>query len=95
MPLRRLRRSPSRCALAEGVDADAGEVQGAFAHHCRRACGKVECGVWVTVRDGKVVKVEGDESAAKPRALLLEVAVIDAGAISSRPPSFPGEAHEP
>ncbi len=34
---------------------------------CCRACGKMECGVWVTVRDGKVVKVEGDESAFHSR----------------------------
>lgn len=30
---------------------------------CCRACGKMECGVWVTVQDGRVVRVEGDESA--------------------------------
>ena len=41
-------------ALAEGVDADAGEVK--RVRSCCRACGKVECGVWVTVRDGKVVR---------------------------------------
>ncbi len=52
-------------ALAEGVDADAGEVK--RVRSCCRACGKVECGVWVTVRDGKVVKVEGDESAPQSR----------------------------
>ena len=28
-----------------------------------RGCGKMECGVWVTVQDGRVVKTEGDESA--------------------------------
>ena len=28
-----------------------------------RGCGKMECGVWVTVQDGRAVKVEGDESA--------------------------------
>ena len=30
---------------------------------CCRACGKMECGVWVTVENGRAVKVEGDESA--------------------------------
>lgn len=30
---------------------------------CCRACGKMECGVIVTIQDGKVVRVEGDESA--------------------------------
>jgi anaerobic selenocysteine-containing dehydrogenase len=29
---------------------------------CCRGCGKVECGVWVYVRDGKVIRTEGDES---------------------------------
>lgn len=28
-----------------------------------RGCGKMECGVWVTVQDGRAIKVEGDESA--------------------------------
>ena len=30
---------------------------------CCRGCGKMECGVWVTVKDGKAIKVEGDTSA--------------------------------
>ena len=29
---------------------------------CCRGCGKMECGVWVTVEDGRAVKVEGDTS---------------------------------
>lgn len=29
---------------------------------CCRGCGKMECGVWVTVQDGRAVKVEGDQS---------------------------------
>ena len=52
-------------ALADGVDEAAGEVK--RVRSCCRACGKVECGVWVTVEDGKVVKVEGDESNAHSR----------------------------
>ena len=32
-----------------------------------RGCGKMECGVWVTVKDGRVVKVEGDESCPSNR----------------------------
>jgi anaerobic selenocysteine-containing dehydrogenase len=28
-----------------------------------RACGKMECGVWVTVQNGRIVRIEGDESA--------------------------------
>ena len=52
-------------ALAEGVDSTAGEVK--RIRSCCRACGKVECGVWVTVQDNKVIKVEGDESNAHSR----------------------------
>ncbi|MBR2789747.1 MAG: molybdopterin-dependent oxidoreductase [Eggerthellaceae bacterium] len=29
---------------------------------CCRACGKMECGVFVTVKNGRAIKVEGDES---------------------------------
>lgn len=55
--------APAGVALAETeVDAKTtGEVK-----HIRsacRGCGKMECGVWVTVQDGRVVKSEGDESA--------------------------------
>lgn len=52
-------------ALAEGSDASAGEIK--RIRSCCRACGKVECGVWVTVQDNKVIKVEGDESNAHSR----------------------------
>ena len=34
---------------------------------CCRGCGKMECGVWVTVENGRAIKVEGDESAAQSR----------------------------
>lgn len=30
---------------------------------CCRGCGKMECGVWVTVKDGRAIKIEGDTSA--------------------------------
>lgn len=52
-------------ALAEGADPTAGEVK--RIRSCCRACGKVECGTWVTVQDNKVIKVEGDESNAHSR----------------------------
>ena len=52
-------------ALAEGVDESAGEVK--RIRSCCRACGTCECGVWVTVQDNKVIKVEGDESNAHSR----------------------------
>lgn len=32
-----------------------------------RACGKMECGIWVSVRNGRVIKVEGDNSAYTSR----------------------------
>jgi anaerobic selenocysteine-containing dehydrogenase len=34
---------------------------------CCRGCGKMECGVWVTVQNGRAIKVEGDESAFQSR----------------------------
>ena len=52
-------------ALAEDANATAGELK--HVRTCCRACGKVECGVWVTVQDGKAIKVEGDESAPQSR----------------------------
>ena len=53
-------------ALAEGADAgQASDVQ--HIRSCCRACGKNECGVWVTVTDGIVTKVEGDEQSAHSR----------------------------
>ena len=54
-------------ALAEGEDASAGEVK--RIRSCCRACGKVECGVWVTVQDNKVIKVEGDDEEAAAAAV--------------------------
>lgn len=32
-----------------------------------RACGKMECGIWVTVKRGRVIKIEGDNSACTSR----------------------------
>ena len=51
-------------ALAEESESSsetAGEVK--RIRSCCRGCGKMECGVWVTVQDGRVIKSEGDESA--------------------------------
>ena len=49
-------------ALAESdTPADAVEVK-RIRTACR-GCGKMECGVWVTVENGRAVKIEGDESA--------------------------------
>lgn len=48
-------------ALAdEGENTAAGEVK-RIRTACR-GCGKMECGVWVTVENGRAVKIEGDES---------------------------------
>ncbi len=52
-------------AFAETSTTTTGEIQ--HIRTCCRACGKVECGVWVTVQDGKAIKVEGDESAPQSR----------------------------
>ncbi len=52
-------------AFAETTTTTTGEIQ--HVRTCCRACGKVECGVWVTVQDGKAIKVEGDESAPQSR----------------------------
>jgi len=48
-------------ALAEAA-VEAAEPEVKRIRSCCRACGKVECGVWVTVENGRAVKVEGDES---------------------------------
>lgn len=32
-----------------------------------RSCGKMECGVWVTVENGRVVRIEGDDSSQTSR----------------------------
>jgi sulfite dehydrogenase (quinone) subunit SoeA len=48
-------------ALAQTGDSDAGEVK--RVRTCCRGCGKCECGVWVTVKNGRAIKIEGDESA--------------------------------
>ena len=47
-------------AVADEEAAAAGEVK--RVRTCCRGCGKMECGVWVTVQDGRAIKVEGDQS---------------------------------
>ncbi|MCD8317005.1 MAG: molybdopterin-dependent oxidoreductase, partial [Eggerthellaceae bacterium] len=52
-------------AFAE-TTSDSSSDSGSNIQHIRstcRGCGKMECGVWVTVQDGRVIKTEGDESA--------------------------------
>jgi anaerobic selenocysteine-containing dehydrogenase len=50
-------------ALAESPDDSATEENVQRIRSACRACGKMECGVWVTIRDGRAIRVEGDESA--------------------------------
>jgi len=52
-------------ALAQQVTPTSGSVR-RIRTACR-GCGKMECGVWVTVENGRAVKVEGDESAFQSR----------------------------
>lgn len=49
-------------ALAEGetLSSDGGVQK---IRSCCRGCGKSECGVWVYVQNGKVIRTEGDEDA--------------------------------
>lgn len=52
---------PATPALAEASKTSSAEVK-RIRTACR-GCGKMECGLWVTVSNGRVVKIEGDESA--------------------------------
>jgi anaerobic selenocysteine-containing dehydrogenase len=57
-------------ALAESEDAAASAQDASEEKRIRsacRACGKMECGVWVIVKDGKAIRIEGDESAPGSR----------------------------
>ncbi len=49
-------------ALAESAETSAAAASQDVQHvrSCCRACGKCECGVWVTVSNGRVIRVEGD-----------------------------------
>ena len=50
-------------ALAESNVESGGSNDVKRVRSCCRACGKMECGVWVTVQNGRAIRVEGDESA--------------------------------
>ncbi len=54
--------SGSTAALAESREAEAKAGETKRIRTGCRGCGKYECGVFVTVQDGKVVKIEGDNS---------------------------------
>ena len=49
-------------ALAEDEEASTRGSEVKRIRSCCRGCGKMECGVWVTVENGRVVKTEGDQS---------------------------------
>lgn len=50
---------------------------------CCRGCGKMECGVWVTVRDGRAVAIEGGRVVVPiDGELLLEIEGVAAGGVS-------------
>ena len=52
------------------ASADTAESTGSSVQRIRsgcRSCGKMECGVWVTVENGRVVRIEGDDSAMQSR----------------------------
>lgn len=56
--------APTGAALAESSSATqskAGETK--RVRSCCRGCGKMECGVWVIVENGRAIRTEGDESA--------------------------------
>jgi anaerobic selenocysteine-containing dehydrogenase len=55
---------PPLAALAETGDALASTTTSGVKviRTMCRGCGKMECGTWVTVENGKAVKIEGDES---------------------------------
>lgn len=49
---------------------------------CCRGCGKMECGVWVTVRDGRAVAIGGRVVVPIDGELLLEIEGVAAGGVS-------------
>lgn len=55
---------PAKQALAEqeGVQKESAQDEVKVVRSCCRACGKNECGILVTVRNGRAVKIEGDET---------------------------------
>ena len=49
-------------ALAEDAEAPSRGSEIKRVRTCCRGCGKMECGVWVTVENGRAIKSEGDQS---------------------------------
>jgi len=57
--------SVSLLAFADDTATSTGEVK-RIRSACR-SCGKMECGVWVTVQNGRVIRIEGDDSSPLSR----------------------------
>ena len=73
-------------ALAEDAEAPSRGSEIKRVRTCCRGCGKMECGVWVTVENGRAVKVEGDQIVVPVVGQLLrQVAVVAAGGLPLRP----------
>lgn len=53
---------PANLALVETSEKEGGREGIRHVRTCCRGCGKMECGVWVTVENGRAVKIEGDTS---------------------------------
>lgn len=54
--------APASSALAETKTGTTGAGEVKRIRSTCRGCGKMECGVWVTVENGRAVKIGGDES---------------------------------
>ena len=56
--------APAGAALAESSTVTASKAGDTKrVRSCCRGCGKMECGVWVIVENGRAIRTEGDESA--------------------------------
>lgn len=56
-------------ALAEDAEAPSRGSEIKRVRTCCRGCGKMECGVWVTVENGRAIKSEGDSRRSNRRAI--------------------------
>ena len=71
-------------ALAEDAEAPSRGSEIKRVRTCCRGCGKMECGVWVTVENGRAIKSEGDQSSFQ-----------SSGGLPSRSYLSSAEANEP
>lgn len=59
------KKGASPALVSQNAPANAGKIE-KIRSSCR-GCGKMECGVWVTVKDGRAIKIEGDETCPTSR----------------------------